>query len=314
MIWIGAGLLGYFCLAVSQILDKFLLTEKHIPKPATYAFYVSLFSAFSFVFSIFGLRILPLSQLLLFFTSGLLFTYFLVTFYYAIRDYDIARVAPLQGLFTTLTVVAFAFLLPEFFGEPLFHWQLVWALGLFIVGGLLISYDLPFTKADHLPVSVILSGFILGVSLLLLKVGYTQTDFINGLVWSRAGSFLGAFSLLLFPVFRSQIFTHQKETIQHQGKKKNIATLSLFVFNKTTAGTASFLILYAISLGSTTFVQALNGMQYVFLLFLLIPFSRKFPKMFQENLSWSDWLQKVIAIILIAFGFYFLAVSGIIIK
>ncbi len=312
--WIGAALLGYFCLAFSQILDKFLLTEKHIPKPATYAFYVSLFSAFSFVFSVFGLKILPAPQMILFFTAGLLFTYSLLCFYYAVRDYDIARVAPLQGLFTTLTVTAFAFLLPEFFGEPTFHWQLVWALLLFIVGGLFISYDLPLKKNDHLPVSVILSGFLMGVYLLLLKVGYAQADFVNGLVWSRAGAFLGAFSLLLFPVFRHQIFAHQKKKAPEQGKKKNLATLSLFIVNKTTAGVATLLIIYAVSIGSTAFVQALNGMQYVFLLLLVIPFSKKFPKVFHENLSWSDWLQKIGALILIAFGFYFLSVSGVIIQ
>lgn len=314
MVWIGAALLGYFCIALSQILDKFLLTEKHIPKPATYAFYVSLFSAFSFVFSVFGLKILPAWQMLLFLVAGLSFTYSLLAFYYAVRDYDIARVAPLQGLFMTLTVTGFAFLLPEFFGEPTFNPILIWALVVFIVGGLLISYDLPFQKNDHLPISVILSGFLMGIYLLLLKVGYAEADFVNGLVWSRAGAFLGAFSLLLFPVFRRQIFHHQKKAARHQGKKKNLATLSLFVFNKTTSGIASLLILYAISLGSTSLVQALNGMQYVFILLLVIPFQKTFPKIFTNHLTRSDWFQKVAALLLIALGFYLLSVSGVIIK
>lgn len=314
MVWIGAALLGYFFLAFSQLLDKFLLTKERIPEPAVYAFYVSLFSAFTFVFSIFGVEILPFSQMVMFFISGLIFTYSLLAFYYAVRDYDIARVAPLQGLFVTGTVVLFAFLLPEFFGEPEASWALVFALFFFIIGGALISYDLPFRTSDHLPISVILSGFLLGVHLLLLKVGYTQTDFVNGLVWSRAGAFLGAFSLLLFPVFRKQIFVHQKERKPSQGKKKNLSVITLFVFNKAAAGTASVLLLYAISLGSTSLVQALNGMQFVFLLFLVIPFSRAYPKIFHEHFSWSDWLQKIIALIFIVFGFYFLAVSGIAIK
>lgn len=314
MIWIGAALLGYFFLAFSQLLDKFLLTKGRIPEPATYAFYVSLFSAFSFAFSVFGLKILPAPQMILFFVAGLIFTYSLLMFYYAVRDYDVARVAPLQGLFTTLTVIAFSFLLPEFFSETHFHWTLLWALGLFIVGGLLISYDLPFKKTDHLPVSVILSGFLMGVYLLLLKVGYAQADFVNGLVWSRAGAFLGAFSLLLFPIFRHQIFYHQKKKAAVVNKKKNFVTLGLFIFNKTTAGVASLLIIYAISLGSTSFIQALNGMQYVFLFLLIIPFQKFFPKIFTERLSWSDWAQKIAALVLIVFGFYFLSLSGIIIK
>lgn len=314
MIWIGAALLGYLFLALSQLLDKFLLTKERIPDPAVYAFYVSLFSAFSFVFSVFGLKLLPLFQMGIFFVSGLLFTYSLLTFYYAVRDYDIARVAPLQGLFTTGTVVLFAFLLPEFFGEPALTWQLMLAILLFVAGGILISYDLPFRKSDHLPISIILSGFLLGTHLLLLKVGYNEADFVNGLVWSRAGAFLGAFSLLFFPVFRKQIFFHQKEKKPDQGKKKNLSIIALFIFNKTTAGTASLLLLYAISLGSTSLVQALNGMQFVFLLLLVIPFSRAYPKIFHEHFSWSDWFQKIVALILVAVGFYFLATSGIVLK
>jgi drug/metabolite transporter (DMT)-like permease len=312
--WILVALAGYLFLAFSQVLDKFLLTEERIPKPAVYAFYVSLFSAFTFFFSIFGLRLLPLPDLGLFLVAGLLFTYSLLAFYYAVRDYDVARVSPLFGLFTTLTVVGFAFLLPEFFGEPKASWQLLWALALFIFGGLLISYDLPFTKKDHLPVTVVLAGFCMGMYLLLLKVGYAKADFVNGLVWSRVGAFLGAFTLLLIPTFRHQIFSHEKKNKEHQGKKKNLGTLGLFVFNKAAAGAGSFFILYAVSIGSTSFVQALNGMQFVFLLLLTIPFARRFPDIFHSELSWSDWMQKIFALVLIFLGFYFLALSGLPIK
>lgn len=314
MVWIGATLLGYFFLAFSQILDKFLLTKERIPEPAVYAFYVSLFSAFSFVFSGFGLKILPFSQMLLFGLSGVIFTYSLLTFYYAVRQYDIARIAPLHGLFVTGTVVLCAFLLPEIFGEPHLSWELFLSLFLFVGGGFLISYDLPLRKSDHLPWVVVLSGFLLGAHLLLLKIGYQHTDFVNGLVWSRAGSFAGAFSLLLFPVLRHQIFKHQKKTAPHRGKKKNLGVLGLFVFNKTMAGTASLLLVFAISAGSTSFVQALNGMQFVFLLLLVIPFAQLYPKIFPEHLSVSDWLQKLLALILIGFGFYFLSISGMVIQ
>lgn len=314
MIWIGAALLGYFLLAISQILDKFLLTKERIPEPATYAFYVSLFSAFGFVFSIFGLNILSLYEMIIFFTAGILFTYSLLTFYYAVRDHDVARVSPLRELFITGTVVSFAFLLPEFFGEPTVTKAFILAVLFFIIGGALISYDLPLRASDHLPVSVILSGFLMGIHLLLLRIGYAEAGFVDGLVWSRAGAFLGAFTLLLFPVFRRQIFKHQKVKTPDQGKKKNLSVMALFVTNKSIAGTASFLLVYAISIGSATLVQALNGMLFVFLLLLVVPISKLYPQVFTEKLSFSDWFQKVIALILIAAGFYFLAISGLNIK
>ena len=205
MLWILAALGGYFALGLSQILDKFLLAENRIPQPAVYAFYVALFSAFGLVFSVFGMSVLPPLYLGIFIAAGILFAYSFLAFYYAVRDYDVARVAPLQGLATTLTVIGFSFLLPEFFGEPMLSWQLIVALLLLIFGGFFIAADLPFTQHDHIPVSVFLSGFLLGVYFLLLKVGYQETGFVNGVVWSRAGAFFGAFTFLLFPVFRKQI-------------------------------------------------------------------------------------------------------------
>jgi hypothetical protein len=80
------------------------------------------------------------------------------------------------------------------------------------------------------------------------------------------------------------------------------------------AGAASLLLVFAISAGSTSFVQALNGMQFVFLLLLVIPFAQLYPKIFPEHLSVSDWLQKLLALILIGFGFYFLSISGMVIQ
>jgi hypothetical protein len=133
-------------------------------------------------------------------------------------------------------------------------------------------------------------------------------------VWSRVGAFLGAFTFLFFPVFRKQILVHQTQVKPHQGKKRNIRLLALFVFNKATAGAGSFLIIYAISLGSTSLVQALSGMQYVFILLLMVPFVRVFPHSFPHQLDARDWTQKIVVMGAIVIGFYFLSQAGLILK
>jgi drug/metabolite transporter (DMT)-like permease len=178
-----------------------------------------------------------------------------------------------------------------------------------IIGGALISYDLPLQKSDRLPLTAIVAGFLLGLSLLILKYGYTEIDFINGLVWSRLGMVLAGFSLLLIPVYRRQILVHHEPA--KVKSKQNILTLLLFVVNKTCAGIASFLILYATSLGSVSFVQALNGLQYVFLLILAIPLSLRLPHIFGEHLGFWDWAQKGLALVLIGFGFWFMSLGGV---
>ena len=310
MSWISFAILGYFCNAVSQLLDKVILTEKHIPKPAVYAFYVAMFSLFSLVFAPFGITLIPLFYLVIFFLSGGLFVLGLLFFYYAVKAGNVARIAPLVGLVTSVTVLLAGGIFPHLFGEFAFTKEILAALVFFVMGGILISYDLPLRKNDTFPLSAVIAGFLLGISLLLLKYGYTEISFINGLVWSRLGMVAAGLALLLVPVYRREILVHHEP--KKMKSKQNIKTLLLFIANKSCAGFASFLIIYATKEGSVSFVQALNGIQYVFLLFLAIPMSVLFPHIFGEKLSFWDWFQKGVALTLIALGFWFASFGGVI--
>lgn len=309
MTWISFAILGYFFNALSQLLDKVILTEKHIPKPAVYAFYVAMFSLFSLIFAPFGISFIPFHYLWIFLLSGALFVGGLLLLYYAVKEGNVARIAPLVGLTTSVTVLLGSGFFPSIFGEISFNAEVWVALILFVIGGVLISYDLPFRKTDRLPLAALVSGFLLGVSLLLLRYGYTEIDFINGLIWSRLGMVAAGFALLLVPVYRKQIFVHHEP--KNIKSTKNVKTLLLFVINKSCAGVASFLIIYATAQGSVSFVQALNGIQYVFLLFLVIPMSVRYPHIFDEHLSFWDWAQKGLALVLITLGFWFAGFSGL---
>jgi transporter family protein len=309
MTWISFAILGYFCNALSQLLDKVILTEKHIPKPAVYAFYVSLFSLFSLFFAPFGFSIIPTYYLVVFLLSGVAFIVGLLFFYMAVKVGNVARIAPLVGLVTSLTVILGSAIFPTTFGDIHFSRSVFLALGLLIVGGVLIAYDLPFRRGDRFPLSAILSGVLLGGSLLLLKYGYQEIDFINGLVWSRLGIVITGLSFLLIPLYRRQILVHHHPT--KMKTRQNLMTLFLFVTNKSCAGIATFLILYATNLGSVAFVQALNGLQYVFLLLLAIPLSLRLPHIFGEHLGFWDWAQKGLALILIGLGFWFMGAGGV---
>ncbi len=304
MVWITVALFGYFFNAVAAIFDKYLLADR-IKAPAVYAFYVSLFSLFVIIFIPFGFGFFGLRPTVVAFFSGVIFLYALIALYTAIKRHEISRVSPLVGTVTSLT----AFIVVIFSGSlqslPVFL-----ALTLLIGGGLLISFDLPLRKGEHIPFfPLAVAGIGMGVSLLLLKQGYEGSNFISGLIWSRLGMFSGGLSLLLIPVFRHQILGQAKETPMEP--KRATSTGIYFVLSKTCAGAGAFLIAYAVSLGSVSFVQALSGMQYVFLLMLALPLSLRFPQIFGERLFFWDWFQKIIAIILIGLGLWLSATSGV---
>ena len=299
---------GYLFLSVAALLDKYILSDEHIPAPATYAFYGGIFSLFTLAFAPFGfgyLGIFPTAILLL---SGAFFLYGLLFLYIAIRKSEVSRVAPLVGTIIALTVFLAPFL-PGVFGEPSLDMYFAFALILLIGGGLLISFDLPVKKEETVPIEVIVSGILFGIHFLLLKYGYGQSDFMNGLIWSRIGIFLGALSLLLFPFFRKDIFSRSKG--MSEKPKRALSTALIFTSNKACAGLGSFLVAYASFLGSVALVQALNGLQYVFLLLIMIPLSFRYPAIFGEKLSFGDWFQKIVAVVLISLGLFLASVGGV---
>lgn len=307
MSWIFIALLGYFLMAVAALFDKYLLVGR-IKAPAVYAFFVSLFSLFVLPAIPFGFQFFGWKTTGIFLLSGAIFLYGLVALYTAVKGNEISRISPLVGTVVSLVAISAGFF-PGTFSETAFSFIHIVALVLLIGGGLLVSFDFPLQKHEYIPMSVIIAGVAMGVSLLLLKYGYAETNFVSGLVWSRIGMFLGGLSLLLIPLYRDQIlgemsaFSTTSRTVVHTG--------SIFLLNKVCAGSATFLLIYATFLGPVSFVQALSGMQYVFLLLLALPLSFRYPQIFGEKLSFWDWFQKVVAIIIIGLGLWLFATSGI---
>ncbi len=309
MTWIFVALAGYFFNAVAAIFDKFLLSDR-IKAPAAYAFYVSLFSLFALVFVPFTFRFFGWQSAVVAFFSGVIFLYALVAFYRAVMCYEVSRISPLVGTITSLVAFATAFSMSFLGGGAVQGVFVFLGLILLIGGGFLVSFDLPLRKGESIPlIDVSLAGIGMGLSLLFLKQAYDGSDFMNGFIWSRMGMFAGGISLLFIPVFRQQICGHSEMTVAVP--KRAMSTGIYFVLNKMCAAIGAFLIAYAISLGSVSFVQALSGLQYVFVLALTFMLSFWYPKVYEEKLLFWDWFQKFAAIALIGFGLFLAASGGI---
>lgn len=305
--WLLYTLAGYFFNAVTSIFDKFLLSDR-IKEPSVYAFFVAILSLFAIVFVPFGVQWVPWQTIVVFVISGMLFLYGLVAFYNAVKRSEISRVAPLVGI--TIAVIAGVASLA--FGPAAnvsFSPNHFFSLFLLLGGAFLIAFDLPLKPNDALMKSTLLAGALMALSLIFLKTGYRNADFINGLVWSRLGFVLGGFSLFLIPEYRAAILasTHAMTVVS----KDNFITGALFILNKVFGAVATFLLTYAAYLGPITFIQALNGVQYAFVLVLALPLSLYFPHIFEEKLYFWDWTQKVLAVALIGLGMWLAVHSGV---
>ncbi|TXH08281.1 MAG: hypothetical protein E6Q06_00345 [Candidatus Moraniibacteriota bacterium] len=307
MHWLTFALAGYFFNAVTAIFDKFLLAGR-IKEPVVYAFFVSILSLFAIVLVPFGYQPIPWQTSVVFVISGMLFLYGLVAFYNAVKRSEISRVAPLVGI--TISVIAGVASLA--FGPAAYvtlspgHF---FSLLLLLAGAFLIAFDLPLKENDALMKSTLLSGALMALSLLFLKTGYRNADFVNGLLWSRLGFIVGGFSLFIIPEYR-RIILENTRTLS-SSNRRDVSTGALFILNKIFGAAASFLLTYAAFLGPVTFIQALNGVQYAFVLVLTIPLAMRFPKIFEEKLYFWDWFQKGIAIIFIALGMWLAVDQGV---
>ena len=302
MNWFNVALVSYFFGALAIILDKYILSSKQVGSPPVYSFYIGLMGAATLIFAPFGFSVPPVIQIIISLVSGMFFTFGILALYFAINRSEASRVAPVVGASTPIFLFAFAYL---FLGETL-QWIEIIGIGLLIIGGLLISFDLPlnFKKQKFFGgfKFAILAGLLLAIAYSLFKVVYGDQLFLNGFIWTRLGSGLAIICFFLVPKWRRDIIASFKAF--HQPKRQHYQAGSLLIVNKLIGGASSFLFNYALSLGSVTLVNALVSAQYVFVLVLAAGAAMFFPKIYSERLSFWDWAQKIAAIFIIAVGVY----------
>ncbi|MDQ5976988.1 MAG: hypothetical protein QG664_902 [Patescibacteria group bacterium] len=311
MTWILVSIISYFFGAVAALLDKVLLSGR-IGHPSVYAFFVSLFSLFALLFIPFGFQWYGSVPTLVFLVSGMLFLYGLLALYAAVQKSEISRVAPLVGTIMALTAL-FVYFFPiggDMGRIMTITWVQFLAFALLVGGGILITIDFPLRTEEQISPLAVVAGISMAVSLLLLKYGYHQYDanFESGFVWSRIGMFLGGVSLFLIPRFRRQILSGLRS--HGVASSRNTKTGILFLANKVSGGTAAFLMNYATYLGPVTFIQALSGIQFVFLLMLAWVTSTQYPHIFEERFGVVQWVQKGVAVGLIICGMWLSVMSG----
>lgn len=267
-LWIALAALAQLITAFIVLVDKYVLvSHEHVGKPIVYAFYVCLLSGFVIVLAPFGYVSMPSGKVLALamLSSGafVLSVYFL---YRALKRGHAADAVPVVGAVSAIATVFFAAALLEQDMPRAF----LPAILFFVVGMALISHFRLSWKAMR---DVILAGTFFALSAVVLKLVFLETDFIGGFFWSRMTNVMVALMLLAVPMNRRAILHGYKRT---SGKTK-----WLVVSNKALAGVAGILTLLAISLGSVSVVNAMAGLQFVFLLGLVAIGARLMPRAFK---------------------------------
>ncbi len=296
--WIFLTIAANFLSALVSITDKHIVSNTKL-KPISYTFYSGIFQIlYVLIIPITGFEIPEFKYVILGVFDGALFILSLLIFYKALRIGEASRVVPTVGVAIPIFTASLAYII---LGEQLTHWQFI-SFVFLVLGGVLMSSK--FSKGKMIAIKGVLvaifAGFLFALYYSLMKLMYLRVGFLDGFLLIQIGGFIGSAFLLLSDAHRKEIFdipsTIGKGTTKLMLPAKLIAAFSALILN------------YAISIEGSkiTVINALQAVQYGFLLLLAVVLSKKIPSLFHEQLSKNIITQKIISIVLISVGLYFL--------
>jgi len=305
--WILIVFVAQFINAIVAIFDKHIITSEKVSKPIVYAFFVSFLSFISI--SVFLLPFLPFDfgkivlpninnvtlptfNLITFsILSGFAFFIAILTSYKAFKKADASDVVPVVGSVTAIFTFIISFLFLSEVLTPNFIYGFI-----FLVLGMIILSHYRFTLKVF--ILTFLSGLFFAIYFSLMKYLFNEYAFDQSFFWTRIGMLISVLIILLLPKYNKEILHGAKKTKIHGG--------FWIIGNNILGGIAGIALLKAVELGSVTIVQALNGLQFVFLILISVLFGKITPVTFGENNSIIDIVQKIISVSLIVCGFYLL--------
>ena len=299
MFWLVIIILAYFFLALSSLGDKIFLKGKEDAK--TYVFYVGLLSGLVVLLIPFiDFNIPPINILMWPFLEGIVYIAALYTMYYALDRFEVSTIVPILGGFQPI----FIFLLSiVFFQITELSLKNILALVILIIGTFLISLNKDRVKVKSKEILfAVFPAFLFGLDFILTKQVFNSQPFLEGLIYMRVASFIVVLLFLLNNKFRKNIFK----------KSKNNNNKGFVFLGTQTAGAIGILLQsYAISLVpvySLAILNALKGIQYIFLFIVTFLISIFHSKVLKENFDKKSITLKIASILIIAIGIALLAI------
>lgn len=307
MDWFWISISAYLLLAFASITDKFLLNR--IKNSWSYTVFVCLAGSIVVVAAPWILQWPGWNLFLVDASAALAFILALFFLYESLRKGEAAQILVFIGSATPI----FSFIFSLISGEKFLLSQMYGMLFL-VSGALLIAAIRPehnffqrvlgkldFERGPRPIVFGVLSALFYSIYFIISKEAYAGQGFLSGFVWVRIIIAIFIVLTFLLPILRNKV----REDIVRM-KKGSGNNPYLMLFNQGVGASGFILQNWAISLGAVAVVNALQGVQYGFLIIATSLLSRFFPNIFPKNSSRSSWIKKIAAIILISIGLYFI--------
>lgn len=287
-LWVLLAILAQALSAFAAFIDKYVLVRKKgVRHPVAYAFYTATLSGAIVILIPFGVIHLP-SVPVLFFSlcAAILYITSLIFLYRALRLLSVTDVIPITGAASAITTgILASFWLVHDITPSLIPAFLLLTIGTFMIYCFCFPFGFLFMT--------IAAGVLGGASTFMLKFIFGYTDFYNALFWPLIMNVVVA-SVMIAPIRWLSI----RETFHDS----SAGSKSLVILSKTISGIAAVCIFGAIALGSVTIVNALAGLELVFILIFASVFAHHIPHVFQAEMRVDRMVLKIAGTVAIILG------------
>lgn len=291
--WLFIIILSYLFFGLFSLGDKLLLSGPVSPK--VYTFYVGLLNGLAVVLIVFSPLTLPTPQQFIWIIlNAVVFILGLYVMFLALEKFEVSRVMPTIGALQPIFIFFAAW---AFFGLQPINAKDFLAFVALLAGTVVIAKEEHVIMRGSYAALTLVASLFFSLDYVIAKIVFSELSFLQGLIWVRIWVCLFVLVFLFSKSFRAEI------SAQRQKTTKNNALL--FFATQSSGALATFLQSFAIFLapvGYLAIMNALRGIQYVFLFGVTLTFSVVFPRILKEEVSKKIITQKSLAITLIIVG------------
>lgn len=288
---VAHGLIG-----ISLVWDKVLLQEKATRNLLSYVFWLGAISIFGLVLLGFGFKMPSLKMAGIGFAAGIIDLIASYFYYSALKAGEASESLAAMGGFAPVATALIAIpLLDHPIGGDLIGFAVM------TLGGFLMFFAEKQPLRKTLP-NIFLAAGGFGLTAVLQKIVFENTNFVSGYVFFTIGTTVGALAMLVPPSWRRQIFESSEEA---PPKRK-----FWYMFNRFLAGLGSFLVVFAISRATPAMVSAISGVRYVIIFVGAYGITKFRPQWFQEDFHKWPLIAKLTATLLVIAGLVLVGLHG----
>jgi len=302
-IWSLVAIGGHVANGAAFVIDKTLLSSS-FKRPATYATIVGVLSAIGGLLIPFGgeIKITPMAFLAIL-VAGVTSILALWAFFGALAKGEASRVVPVVGsLIPILTLVGTTTIIGERLAPHQYAgFALLIAATFMLAGGAAKSKLSPRALA-----LAVIAAIAFAISSVAGKISYDAAGFLAAFGSARLVGTATACAILAFDgATRREVATAVGLATPPTPRNARRSSPTVLIMIGQSLGAAGLvLVQYAISLGSASIVNALQAIQYAFLVLAAFVLAKRAPTLLGEDLTVQTIIRKSTAIAIVAAGLW----------